>query len=580
MENLTYTEILKRNSKLRLLHNNSEAYKVAVISNTTVNQFKEILEYSLQINNIHTEVQVGDYDNIIQDSLKFNQTNAVFVFWEVSNLIEGLQHEIELFDDKKLNNLLNKVELEIALVFENLKNTSLVIFNYFTSIAFSNSNIKKNNLDWLASKLNEYLDSNSPKNVKLIDLERRISKIGIERSIDYRFFYSSKSLYKIDFYKVYVEHIKPLLLSSNGKAKKALIFDCDNTLWKGILGEDGFDGIEMSAFTKNGKIFREIQNIALSLSKQGVILGVCSKNNKSDVDEVISDHGDMLLTNDILTIKKVNWKDKATNLRDMAEELNIGLDSFVFVDDSSFEINLIKEQLPEVKVLQVPTRLHDYPNLLRNNLALFYNLSYTKEDKNKREIYKKQVIRESSKKEFTTIDDYLSSLALKINIYIDDKSNIPRMSQMSQKTNQFNLTTKRYTEKDIENFIDCSKTKVFAWSVSDKFGDNGITGLCIVKLDSINQNAEIDTLLMSCRVIGRNIELSIMDYLMNYLKNLQFRMVLAKYIKTLKNIQVNKFYKNNSFKIINEIDKETHYELMLDLYQEHNIKYIKLENGK
>src|SRR6056300_646342 len=124
MENLTYTEILKRNSELRLLNEKSEAYKIAVISNTTVNQFKEILEYSLQINNVHAKIQVGDYDNIIQDSLKFNQTNAVIVFWEVSNLIEGLQHEIELFDDKKLNNLLNKVELEIALVFENLKNTS------------------------------------------------------------------------------------------------------------------------------------------------------------------------------------------------------------------------------------------------------------------------------------------------------------------------------------------------------------------------------------------------------------------------------------------------------------------------
>lgn len=475
MENLTYTEILKRNSELRLLNEKSEAYKIAVISNTTVNQFKEILEYSLQRNNVYANVQVGDYDNIIQDSLKFNQTNAVLVFWEVSNLIEGLQHEIELFDDKKLNNLLNKVELEIALVFENLKNTSLVIFNYFTSIAFSNSNIKKNNLDWLTSKLNEYLDSNSPKNVKLIDIERRISKTGIDRSIDYRFFYSSKSLYKIDFYKVYVEHIKPILLSANGKAKKALIFDCDNTLWKGILGEDGFDGIDMSAHSKNGKIFNEIQNIALSLGKKGVILGICSKNNKSDVDEVISNHEDMVLTNDILTIKKVNWVDKATNLREIAQELNIGLNSFVFVDDSSFEVNLIKEQLPEVKVLQVPNRLHDYPKLFRDNVKLFYNLSHTKEDQDKAEIYKKQVIRNTAKSKFSNIDDYLKSLELKIKIYIDDRSIISRMSQMTQKTNQFNLTTKRYTEKDIENFIDCSKTKVLAWSVSDKFGDNGIT---------------------------------------------------------------------------------------------------------
>lgn len=580
MENLTYTEILKRNSELRLLNEKSEAYKIAVISNTTVNQFKEILEYSLQINNVHAKVQVGDYDNIIQDSLKFNQSNAVLVFWEVCNLIEGLQHEIELFDDKKLNNLLNKVELEIALVFENLKNTSLVIFNYFNSIAFSNSNIKKNNLDWLASKLNEYLDSNSPKNVKLIDIERSISKTGIDRSIDYRFFYSSKSLYKIDFYKVYVEHIKPILLSANGKAKKALIFDCDNTLWKGILGEDGFDGIDMSAHSKNGKIFNEIQNIALSLGKKGVIIGICSKNNKSDVDEVISNHEDMVLNNDILTIKKVNWVDKATNLREIAQELNIGLNSFVFVDDSSFEVNLIKEQLPEVKVIQVPNRLHNYPKLLRDNIKLFYNLSHTKEDQDKAEMYKKQVIRNTAKSKFSNIDDYLKSLELKIKIYIDDRSIISRMSQMTQKTNQFNLTTKRYTEKDIENFIDCSKTKVFAWSVSDKFGDNGITGLCIIKLDLDSFSAEIDTFLMSCRIIGRNIEFSIMDFVMNYLNKLHIKQVSANYIQTLKNMQVAKFYKKNSFLNKNEIDKEVRFELILEEYQNNSINYINIDNGK
>ena len=580
MENLTYTEILKLNSQLKLSNNKYEAYKVAIISNTTVNQFKEILEYSLKINDIHTEVQIGDYDNIIQDSLKFNKSNAVLVFWEVSNLIEGLQHEIELFDDNKLNDLLNKLELEIALVFENLKNTSLVIFNYFSSIAFTYSNIQSNNLCWLTSKLNEYLENNSPKNFKLIDLERIISKIGIDRSIDYRFFYSSKSLYKIEFCKVYIEHIKQLLLSSNGKAKKALIFDCDNTLWKGILGEDGFDGIDMSAFTKNGKIFREIQNIALSLNKKGILLGICSKNNKSDVDQVISDHKDMLLSDDILTVKKVNWIDKATNLREISQELNIGLDSLVFVDDSSFEVNLIKEQLPEITVLQVPTRLYDYPKLLRDNLGLFLNLSYTQEDQNKREMYKKQVIRESSKSEFNTIDDYLSSLELEISIYIDDKSIIPRMSQMSQKTNQFNLTNRRYTEKDIENFIDCSKTKVFAWSVSDKFGDNGITGLCVIKLELDNQNAEIETFLMSCRIIGRNIEFAIMDFLINYLIKSKVKSVFAKYIQTLKNMQVNKFYKKNSFRIINDNDKETHYNLILDLYRKHNINYIKLVNGK
>jgi FkbH-like protein len=580
MEDLSYSEILKRNSEFKLLNANSDFYDIAVISNTTVNLFKEILEYSLAINNINTKVQIGDYDNIIQDSLKFSQSNAVFVFWEVCNLTEGLQHEIELFDDNRLSELLNKVELEIALVFENLKSTSLVLFNSFSSAAFSHSNIKSNKLEWLTFKLNDYFDNNCPKNVKRIELNKIISKIGIERSIDYRFFYSSKSLYKIDFYKTYVEQTIPLLLAVNGKTKKALIFDCDNTLWNGILGEDGFDGIDMSAHSKSGKIFREIQNIALSLSEQGVLLGVCSKNNKSDVDEVILNHDDMLLSNEVLTIKKVNWLDKATNLREMADELNIGLDSFVFVDDSSFEVNLIREQLPEIKVLQVPNRLHDYPKLLRDNLKLFYNLSYSTEDQDKRKMYKKQVIRESAKAEFNSIGDYLKSLELKVNVYMDDTSIISRMSQMTQKTNQFNLTTIRYTENDIQNFIECSKTKVIAWSVSDKFGDNGITGLCIIKLEKAILRAEIDTFLMSCRIIGRNVEFAIMDFLMNYLSELNISLVSAKYVPTKKNIQVDEFYKKNSFINGKDSDGGICYELVLEHYQHNNINYISIDNGK
>ena len=579
MKNIKYSEILKLNKDLggKL---KSNAYNIAVLSNITINQIKEICEYALRTEGINADVKIGDYDNIVQDSLKYNKSNLVIIFWELCNIIDGLQFKIELYDDDQLDAILEKTKSEIDLVLKNLQKTSLVLFNKFTSLPFANSNIRNNNLDKLADQLNQYLEDKIPANVKLDNLEKVIAKTGVDNSLDLRYYYSSKALYTIDFFKAYAEYVKPFIMSANGKAKKALIFDCDNTLWKGILGEDGFDNIEMSPRTKDGAIFFEIQSMALALNKQGILIGLCSKNNSGDVDEVIKSHPDMLLRDEHITINKSNWADKVTNLREIARELNIGLDSLVYVDDSSFEVNLVKEQMPEITVLQVPDRLYEYPKMLRENTVLFYNLSFTAEDRKKIEIYRQQKKRESIKKSFYNIEDYLASLELKLTIFEDDESIVPRMSQMSQKTNQFNLTTKRYTEGDISNFIIKDDSKVFAFSVSDKLGDSGVTGLCIINFNGKIKTTDIDTFLMSCRIIGRNIEYAFMDYLMNYIKDHKIKTVTAKYIKTQKNEQVNNFYEKCSFILINSHDSDKDYILNLEDYKPKKLTYVKIEDGR
>lgn len=579
MRNLKYSDILKFN-KTFASSLKSNAYDIAVLSNITVNQIKEICEYSLRSESVNADVKIGDYDNIVQDSLKYNKSNLVIIFCELCNIIDGLQFKIELFDDEQLDVILGKIKSEIDLVFKNLEKTSLVLFNKFTSLQFSNSNISKNNLEKLADQLNQYLEDKTKANVKLVDLEKVIASVGVEKSLDLRYYYSSKALYTIDFFKAYTEYIKPYIMSATGKVKKALIFDCDDTLWKGILGEDGFDNIEMSSRTKDGTIFSEIQSIALALNKQGILIGLCSKNNPNDIDEVIKSHPDMQLRDGNITIKKNNWTDKVTNLQKIAKELNIGLDSLVFVDDSYFEVNLIKEQLPEVTVLQVPERLYDYPKILRQNISLFYNLSSTKEDERKIEMYKQQIYRGNAKKRFSDIEEYLASLELKLTIFEDDESIIPRMSQMSQKTNQFNLTTKRYTEGDIKNFITADDSKIFAFSVSDKFGDSGVTGLCIINFDEKSQTANIDTFLMSCRIIGRNIEYAFMDYLINFINKNKIKTITARYIKTNKNEQVIEFYETCSFSLIEFNNEIKYYELIVEKYEPKKIKYIEVKNGR
>ena len=575
---MKYSEILKANKDLAHLLNDDE-YNIRILSNITTSPINEILEFTLRSSCIPAKVESGDYDNILQDSQKYSESNVVIIFWELCNIIDGFYYKIELLDDKQLELVIKKTKSEIDFVLKNLKSTSLVLINTFTSLPFSHSNIMKNHLDDLAIQFNRYLNEKIPPNVKLVDIEKVIASVGVLNSLDLRYFYSSKALYTIDFFKAYANYIKLFIMSANGKAKKALIFDCDNTLWKGILGEDGFDNIEMSSRTKDGTIFAEIQSIALTLNKQGILIGLCSKNNPDDVDEVIEVHHDMQLRDEHITIKRINWSDKVSNLKEIAQELNIGLDSLVFVDDSSFEVNLIREQLPEITILQVPEKLYEYPIMLRENIGLFYNLSFTAEDRKKIKMYKQQVKRETVKKEFTDIEDYLASLELKMTIFKDDKSIISRMSQISQKTNQFNLTTKRYTEGDIKSFIENEVSKVIAFSVSDKFGDNGVTGLCIINFHDETQSVEIDTLLMSCRIIGRNIEYAFIDNIIKIIEEKKANVIKAKYIKTQKNDQVKDFFEKCSFVLAESSDSEKNYTLDLNNYRPRQLEYIKVING-
>ena len=579
MKNLKYSKILELNKQLgNALKSN--AYNIAVLSNITIHQIKKICEYYLRKEGINANIKMGDYDNIVQDSIKYSKSNLVIIFWELCNIIDGLQYKAELFSNGQVDAILEKAKREIDLVLGNLKNTSLVLFNQFTSIPFSGRTIGETNLNQLADLLNRYVEDETPANVKLVDLEKVIANIGIKNSLDLRYYYSSKALYTIDFFKSYSNYIKPYIMSANGKNKKAIIFDCDNTLWRGILGEDGFDNIGMSSKTKDGAIFSEIQSIALALHKRGILIGLCSKNNPGDVNKVIKSHPDMQLRNEHISINKSNWSDKVTNLLDIATELNIGIESLVFVDDSSFEVNLIKQQLPQVTVIQVPERLYDYPRIFRENLDLFYSLSFTVEDTQKAKMYKQQLQREGVRKKYADIEEYLASLELKVRVYVDNENIIPRMSQMSQKTNQFNLTTRRYTEADIGNFIFNPASKVFAFSVVDKFGDSGVTGLCIINVEEkYMQTADIDTFLMSCRIIGRNIEYSFMDFLINYLEDIGVRNIRGRFIKTPKNEQVHDFFDRCSFPIINSDSKIVEYLLEVRNYKPKDLDYIKVRNG-
>ena len=578
---MKYSQILKQNREMEKTLSKNNRFTITILSNIIMDQLNEIIEFSLRKEGIPAKSSTGNYDNIVQDSLKYKDSNVIIIFWELCNFFEGFQYKIELQSDEQINNLLNSTIKEIQLVFNNLSDSSLVLFNKFSSSYFSKSNFWNKKIDNLVSELNIYLEENIPNNFTLIKIDNVIAQIGKQNSYDLRYYYTSKILYTNTFLIDYSSYVLPYIFAITGKVKKALIFDCDNTLWKGILGEDGFNGIEMSERSKEGIIFSEIQSIAKSLIEKGILIGICSKNNYEDVLGVLESHPDMILKPDDFTIMKINWNNKLSNLIEISKELNIALDSIVFIDDSSFEVNLIREKLTQVKVLQVPEKLYEYPSLLRDNIGLFYNFTLTKEDTKRSNMYKIQRERENEKSNFLNLEEYLISMDISVLVHEDEKSLIPRISQMTQKTNQFNLTTHRYTESDISKFISSNKYFVFSISVSDRFGDNGVTGLCIIEFDKKNSTAYIDTFLMSCRIIGRNIEYVFLDYIINKLDtNYNIKFVESKYIRTIKNDQVSNFYEDCSFTNYGSIDLIKKYKLKIDKYFSKKIDYIAIYEKK
>ena len=316
------------------------------------------------------------------------------------------------------------------------------------------------------------------------------------------------------------------LIPLAGKTKKCLVLDLDNTLWDGVIGEDGLDGITP---------FYELQKLIKELNERGAILAINSSNNIADVAEVFVRQKNMLLRREDFAAERINWKNKAENIRELAQELNIGLDSMVFVDDDPRNRQLIREAVPEVEVLE-PLALADYKG--------FMSFGVTVEDRKRTVLYAAEKKRKQLKEVFIDLDSFLRRLELAIAIRPVSSAHLPRAAQLTQKTNQFNLTTRRYQEENIKNML-ASGAKAWILDVQDKFGDYGLTGLIII----VDEGPcwEIDTFLMSCRVLGKRVEEEFFGRVLGELKQQNPKRIIGAYIPTAKNEQVKDFYQKFGF---------------------------------
>jgi len=541
--------------------------KLAILSSFTINGIKEVLSVKCCEIGVLPEFYIGNYNQYSQEILnkqsgfyKFEPDLAIVFIDIMAVLGEQYLLPYQISDkqrrewaDEKLNEILSLIQK----IKENL--SAKVIIHNFEAPLRSPMGIYEGkhklgfieSIELLNANLRESFKNDSQ--VFVFDYNSFCSKIGKQNIMDYKLYYLADM--KIDLQYIpklcdeYLGYIKPLMALN----KKCIALDLDNILWGGIIGEDGLEGIRLGP-TPEGMPFLEFQKYLLSLFQRGIILAVNSNNNIDDALRVFREHPYMALKEEHFAAMQINWNDKISNMKAIAEELNIGLDSIAFIDDDKLNREMIRKALPEVLVVELPEDSSLYLKTLME-MNDFNTFHITEEDKKKGSMYAEQRKRKEFHKNALDISEYLKGLEMTATIERANSFTIPRISQLTQKTNQFNMTTRRYLEEDIQKFSKNGRFLVVSVKVEDKFGDNGITGAAIVEKNIALENNiaawRIDTFLLSCRVIGRKIEEALLAYIIKLAKKEKAKELIGEFIPTKKNVPARDFYKSNGFKLAN-----------------------------
>ena len=395
---------------------------------------------------------------------------------------------------------------------------------------------------YLLSSLHDLASSNAL--LYLIDLDKTFAKIGHNSAFDSRNWYFAHCYLSSKGLEVLTDTIHQILNRHFNAAAKVLVLDCDNTIWGGVIGEDGISGIQLGS-DGLGRAFKDFQIEAQKLARQGVILCLASKNNEEAVWDVFEHHSGMVLTKEDISASAINWNDKASNLEALSNSLGVGLDSFVFWDDNPLERDQMIFQAPKVDTVNVPKDVLLWPKLLRT-LSCFAKFKITEDDVKKAEQYRSRASFIEAKAGTSDTLSYLKSIDLRASAIEINGGTISRAAQLCAKTNQFNMRTVRYSEADIEHFYLENSSVCFLVSVSDIYGDHGIVGLVYLKKLS-GEVAFLDTMLMSCRVLGRHLESWMLNEALFRLNKLGFKSLVGEYRETKKNQLVKSFFTDYGF---------------------------------
>lgn len=398
--------------------------------------------------------------------------------------------------------------------------------------------------------------------IVLVDIARLAASIGSERWHDAGHWHASKLAFAPEFIPAYGDMVARVIAAVKGKTKKALVLDLDNTLWGGIIGDDGLDGIALGQGNATGEAFIAIQRLALDLRARGIVLAVCSKNEEAAARSPFQSHPEMLLKESDIAVFQANWTDKASNLRAIAETLNIGVDALVFLDDNPAERAQVRAELPLVGVPELPADPALYPRMLAS-AGYFETIALSDEDRARADQYQANAARAQLLTAASDMEGYLRSLAMTCSIQPVTATGRARVAQLINKSNQFNLTTRRYTEPEVEALSADPSKHIVQIRLVDRFGDNGIISVLVA--DKRGTDWEIDTWLMSCRVLGRRVEQAALQHLAAAARGAGASRLIGRYIPSAKNMMVEQHYQKLGFEKIEQTPEGvTVWELRLD----------------
>ena len=401
-----------------------------------------------------------------------------------------------------------------------------------SSLAFAYS--KGFGLEYNLSFMNYYLSEqfNKEKNLYILNSSKWLLNCGASSAYNSKLWYLTKTPFSNNFFKQVISDLSNLYGSIKGLSKKLLILDLDDTLWGGIVGEVGWKNLRIGGHDHLGEAFRDFQIQIKSLKNQGIILALASKNDEVTAIKAINNHPEMILSMEDFVTHRINWEDKAKNIIDIVNELNLGLQSVVFLDDSPFERARVQEALPEVLLPELPKDPTDY-NTFLSKLRCFDKTHVTDEDKSRSNLYKSESKRIKLKQQLKSLSDWIKTLNLTIVIENIKNENTPRAVQLFNKTNQMNLSTRRLSEQEFNHWVKVDSNNLWTIRAADKFGDYGIIG--ILSISTKNNIATLVDFILSCRVVGRYIEETMIEFLKEFCQENNVNKIKGKYKKTDKN---------------------------------------------
>jgi len=401
----------------------------------------------------------------------------------------------------------------------------------------------------LISRLNERMsEAAGTDGVLLVDVARASEREGLDSWFDLTRWLQAKMEIAPQAAPAYGELVTRIIAARRGLSRKCLVLDLDNTLWGGVIGDDGLEGIVLGEGSAAGEAHLALQRYARQLRERGVILAVCSKNDPAIAEAVFHRHPEMLLNRSDIAAFVANWEDKAANLRRIATQLNIGLDSLVFVDDNPAERARIRQSLPMVAVPELPADPGQYVRCLAD-AGYFEAVAFTTDDQQRGEQYTANAAREALLQSSENLGDFLKGLDMSLEFGPFRPLDLPRLAQLINKTNQFNTTTRRHSLEAVEKFMATPGCLTLQFRLADRFGDNGLVSAMILRpVPDAADELEIDTWVMSCRVFGRQLEHEAMNIAVEVARAAGARGLHAEYIQTAKNSVVSDLYPKLGFK--------------------------------